>query len=52
MKEYEVYIPLDYNDGSPIESEKLVKVRDRLLEQNELAPFSPGFTGSQRGRRC
>ncbi len=33
MKEYELYIPLNYNDGSPIEPEKLVQVRDRLLEQ-------------------
>jgi len=32
VKEYELYIPLNYNDGSPIEPEKLVKVRDRLLE--------------------
>jgi hypothetical protein len=33
VKEYELYVPLTYNDGSPIEGEKLVRVRDRLLEQ-------------------
>ena len=45
MKEYELYIPLNYNDGPPIEPEKLVEVRDRLLQQFGL------FTGDARRAR-
>ena len=33
MKEYELYIPLSYNDGSPIEGRKLLRLRERLLEE-------------------
>ena len=33
MKEYEVYIPIFYNDGSPIEEIKFVRLREQLLEQ-------------------
>ncbi len=33
MKEYEVYIPVFYNDGSPVEPEKIERIGERLLEQ-------------------
>jgi hypothetical protein len=32
MKEYELYIPLHYNDGRPIELDKLQRLKRRLLE--------------------
>jgi hypothetical protein len=32
VKEYDLYIPLFYNDGSPIEEEKFVRLREQLLE--------------------
>jgi hypothetical protein len=41
VKEYEVYVPLDYNDGSPIESEKLVAVRERILQQFGYLTYLP-----------
>ena len=31
MKEYDIYVPLNYNDGSPIESQKIEYVGKRLL---------------------
>ena len=52
MKEYELYLPLTYNDGSPIESAKLVRIRERLLEQFGSLTFIPqervGFWKSGR----
>ena len=33
MKEYDLYVPLYYNDGSPVETRKLVWLRDRLIEK-------------------
>jgi hypothetical protein len=33
MREYELYVPLHYNDGRPIESEKLRKLKTRLVQQ-------------------
>jgi hypothetical protein len=33
VKEYDLYIPLTYNDGSPVESRKLLRLRNRLLRQ-------------------
>ena len=41
MKEYELYVPTTYNDGSAIESEKLVYIRERLLEQFRSLTFLP-----------
>jgi hypothetical protein len=32
MREFEIYVPLHYNDGSAIETEKLVALRQRLFE--------------------
>ncbi len=33
MKEYELYIPIFYNDGRPIEDEKLASLQETLLLQ-------------------
>lgn len=41
MKEYELYVPLTHNDGSPIDPEKLVDIRERLLEQFGGLTFFP-----------
>ena len=41
MKEYELYVPLTYNDGSSIEPEKLVRIREQLLEQFGNLTFFP-----------
>jgi hypothetical protein len=32
MREYEIYVPLHYNDGSAIEPEKLGRLRQRLFD--------------------
>ena len=31
LKEYEIYVPLTYNDGRPVEPEKLGELKDLLL---------------------
>jgi hypothetical protein len=41
VKEYELYVPLKYNDGSAIEAEKLVRIREQLLEQFGSLTFFP-----------
>lgn len=41
MKEYDIYVPLTYNDGQPIESRKLVRLRERLLAQFGGLTFFP-----------
>jgi hypothetical protein len=33
VNEYELYVPLHYNDGRPIEPEKLARLKQRLVEQ-------------------
>jgi hypothetical protein len=33
MREYELYVPLHYNDGRPIEAEKLTRLKRRLVEE-------------------
>lgn len=33
MKEYELYVPLNYNDGSPVEPEQIRRIGERLLEK-------------------
>jgi hypothetical protein len=32
MKEFEVYVPLLYNDGTPVEGEKIQRLKRRLVE--------------------
>ncbi len=41
MREYEVYIPLTHNDGTPVDPGKLVQLRERLLEQFGGLTFFP-----------
>jgi hypothetical protein len=41
VKEYDIYVPLTYNDGQPIESRKLVRLRERLLAQFGGLTFFP-----------
>ena len=31
MKKYEIYLPLKYNNGEPIEPEKIKQVREELI---------------------
>lgn len=33
MREYDLYVPLHYNDGRPIEEEKLAALKRRLVEE-------------------
>ena len=32
-RQYELYVPLNYNDGSPIEPEKIANVRNEILRE-------------------
>ena len=41
MKEYDIFIPLYYNDGSPIEPAKFQKLQSRLLEKFEGLTYFP-----------
>ena len=41
MKEYDLFIPLNYNDGSPIEPRKLQRLQARLLGQFNGLTFFP-----------
>lgn len=43
MPQYEVYIPLNYNDGRPIEQEKLHQTKEELAHRfGGLTNFPPG----------
>jgi hypothetical protein len=33
VKEYDLFIPLRYNDGTPVESKKFADLQSRLLEE-------------------
>jgi hypothetical protein len=33
VKEYDLYVPLLYNDGEPVEAEKLSRLKTRLIDQ-------------------
>lgn len=41
MKEYDLFIPLRYNDGTPIEHRKLRSLQDRLLDEFGGLTFFP-----------
>ena len=41
MKEYDIFIPLYYNDGTPIESAKFQELQARLLERFEGLTYFP-----------
>ena len=49
MKEYDVFIPLFYNDGNPIEPLKFQKLQQRLLDEfGGLTYFPQPNEGSWR----
>jgi hypothetical protein len=33
MREYELYVPLHYNDGRPVELDKLTRLKQRLVHE-------------------
>jgi len=41
VKEYDLFVPLYYNDGSPVEAEKLFELKRRLLNQFDGLTFFP-----------
>ena len=41
MKEFDVFIPLSYNDGSPVETGKLQALQEQLLEHFDGLTFFP-----------
>jgi hypothetical protein len=41
MTEYELYIPLTYNDGSPVEPERIADVKKRLHDRFGGLTFFP-----------
>ena len=41
MKEYDIYIPLNYNDGTPIEARKYQDLQRRLLNHFGGVTFFP-----------
>ncbi|MFL5243998.1 MAG: hypothetical protein ACJ8FY_17995 [Gemmataceae bacterium] len=41
MKEYEIYVPVSYNDGSPVEDAKIDRIGERLLDQFGGVTFFP-----------
>ena len=41
MKEYDLFVPLYYNDGSAVEAEKLLDLKKRLLDQFDGVTFFP-----------
>lgn len=41
MKEYELFVPLTHNDGSPVDPQILVELRERLLERFGGLTFFP-----------
>ncbi len=46
MREYEIYVPLRFNDGTKVENEKLQNLKTRLIEQfGGLTHFPQGNEG-------
>ena len=41
MKEYDIYLPLHYNDGTAVEASKFQDVQKSLLEQFQGLTFFP-----------
>ena len=41
MKEYDLYVPLTYNDGTPVEPKKIERIGLKLLEQFGGVTFFP-----------
>ena len=51
MKKYEIYLPLKYNDGKKIESEKLKEIRQQLMAVFEgitISSMSSPYEGTWR----
>lgn len=51
MKKYEIYLPLKYNDGKKIESEKLKEIRQQLMAVFDgitLSSMSAPYEGTWR----
>jgi hypothetical protein len=44
VKEYELYVPLTYNDGSPVDQKQIERIGERLLEQFGGLTFSRSET--------
>jgi len=41
VKEYDLFMPLYYNDGSPVEPDKILELKRRLLDQFDGLTFFP-----------
>jgi len=41
VKEYDLFVPLYYNDGSPVEPDKILELKTRLLDQFDGLTFFP-----------
>ena len=41
MKEYDIFVPLYFNDGSPVEAEKFQQLQERLLDRFGGLTFFP-----------
>jgi hypothetical protein len=41
VKEYDIFIPLYYNDGSPVEAEKFQQLQEVLIDRFEGLTFFP-----------
>ena len=41
MKEYDIFIPLFYNSGEPVEPEKFQSLQDQLLDRFDGLTFFP-----------
>ncbi len=41
MKEYDIFVPLYFNDGSPVEAEKFQQLQERLLDRFGGVTFFP-----------
>jgi hypothetical protein len=41
VKEYDIFLPLRYNDGAPVELVKFQHLRDRLLEHFDGMTYFP-----------
>ena len=41
MKEYDIFVPINYNDGTAVEASKLVRIQTFLLEHFEGLTYFP-----------
>ena len=45
MKKYEIYLPLQYNDGKDIEPEKIKQIREKLIGALTVSSQSAPYQG-------